>query len=302
MLSRIADALFWIGRYVERAEQTSRILDIGLESVAERAQQPVRAQSLHLLGIVGLAAQAPEQCTPQDVVDLLATDPHSPSSVAGALSAARDNARGARDVLTGEAFETLNVLSRLMPATGDPGHMHAVMRATGRGCATFFGTVDAFMPRDEAWIFLRIGRLLERLDMTARLLRASADGTDLMDASALLRSCGAYEPFLRRSRGQLDRREAVEFLLLDELCPRSAVHCLDRLGSAIEMLALLHGRRRRFGEQDAPERLVGQAMASLRFRPLNAILADLPGEMADLQAAAAALADAVDRAYIHPEA
>lgn len=301
MLSRIADALFWIGRYVERAEQTARILDVGLEAVAEGAEHPVDEHCVHLLDIVGLAERAPRPCAPQDVVALLATDPDSPSSVAGALRAARDNARGARDVLTADTFETLNVLTRRAPVSDEQGHLHARLRSTGRGCLTFFGGVDAFMPRDEAWIFLRLGRLLERLDMTARLLRAFAADDGPMDASALLRACGAHEPFLRRSRGQLERREAVEFLLLDELCPRSAVHCLERLGSAIDMLALLHGRPRRFGEQEATQRLVGQAMSSLRFRSLNAILADLPGEMTDLQTAAAALGEAIDAAYLRPE-
>lgn len=301
MLSRIADSLLWIGRYVERAEQTARILDVGLEAVAEGAEHPVEEHCRHVLGIVGLAALAPQACTPQDVVTLLATDADSPSSVAGALRAARDNARGARDVLTADTFETLNVLTRRAPVSDEPGHLHARLRSIGRGCLTFFGGIDAFMPRDEAWIFLRLGRLLERLDMTARLLRAAADPDGPMDASALLRSCGAHEPFLRRSRGQLEPREAVEFLLLDELCPRSAVHCLDRLGSAIDMLALLHGRPRRFGEREMTQRLIGQAMSSLRFRSLDVILADLPQEMADLQTAASAIGEAIDAAYLRPE-
>lgn len=302
MLSRIADSLFWIGRYVERAEQTARIVEVGLDQIVENTDLSGEHHCRLILGIVGLDDPHSHGCSPHDVLSILASDASNPSSVAGALHAARENARGSREVISAESWQVLNVAVRGLPSSIDPAHMHGFFRDVSWTCMSFSGTVDAFMPRDEAWNFLRVGRLLERLDLTARLMKSLGEGgVSVSSARAMLRMCGAHDAYLRRHHGQLEPREAVKFLLLDMLFPRSAVHCLDRLSTSLDMLGTLHGKPPAYAEQDVSQHVVGQALSSLRYRPFHQILENLPQEMNDLTLATHALTTQIQQAYISPD-
>ncbi|MGO2048703.1 MAG: alpha-E domain-containing protein, partial [Brachybacterium tyrofermentans] len=223
MLSRIADSMFWIGRYVERADQTARILDVMLQSITEDASLDVPVACAGVYEIFGSGGTDEADLTVQRVLDRLVTDRQNPSSVAGAMQTARENARGAREALSTEVWESLNTTTLGMPRGVRPSRMHGAFQFAKDRCAVVNGLVDSSMTRDEAWLFLRIGQLLERVDMIARILQAH-DLDDSSDAATvmLLRSCSAHEAYIRSYRGRVRASHAIEFLLLDSIFPRSA--------------------------------------------------------------------------------
>ncbi|MCT2261398.1 alpha-E domain-containing protein [Brachybacterium muris] len=302
MLSRIAEAVFWIGRYVERADQTARILDVSLQSITEDATHDVATACKDVYSIFGASVEDTSDLTVQRILDRLVTDRQNPSSSAGALQTARENARGAREVLSTEVWESLNTTTLGMPRGVRPSRMHGAFQYAKDRCAVVNGLIDASMTRDEAWLFLRIGQLLERVDMVARILQAH----DLEDASdgnvvMLLRSCSAHEAYIRSYRGRVRAARAIEFLLLDSIFPRSAAHCLIELDEALETLAKLHGSSfDRMGTEDPARRIVGRAAASLRYRSLDDIVADFETEMEQLQRVTVAVSRALKSTYFEP--
>jgi len=170
MLSRIAEALFWIGRYVERADDTARILDVHTQRLVEDPWIDERRACSNLLTLMGSPA---EDADTERVLATLAFDRTSPSSIMGALSAARENARGAREVLSAEIWESLNVTHNALPQQRTMARRygpHSLFRFVRERSAMVFGLADATMSRDESWLFLILGRSLERVDMTSRIL------------------------------------------------------------------------------------------------------------------------------------
>ncbi|MGO3502126.1 MAG: alpha-E domain-containing protein, partial [Brachybacterium tyrofermentans] len=143
MLSRIADSMFWIGRYVERADQTARILDVMLQSITEDAPQDVPAACSRVYELFGSWAADDADLTVQRVLDRLVTDRQNPSSVAGALRTARENARGAREALSTEVWESLNTTSMGMPRGVRPSRMHGAFQFAKDRCAVVNGLVDS---------------------------------------------------------------------------------------------------------------------------------------------------------------
>lgn len=302
MLSRIADAMFWIGRYVERADQTARILDVNLQSITEDASQDEALACRSVYTIFGITEPRPGDLSVQRLLDTMVTDRLNPSSVAGSLQTARENARGVREVFSTEVWESLNTTTLGMPFGVRPSRMHNVFQFAKDRCAVLNGLIDSSMTRDEGWLFLRIGQLLERVDMIARILQAH-DWDDVSDSSTvmLLRSCSAHEAYIRNYRGRVKASTSIEFLLLDSIFPRSAAHCLLEVDEALDTLAKLHGSTLdRTGTSDPARRIVGRAAASLRFRALDDIVADLDDEMEQLQMVTSAITRALGTTYFHP--
>lgn len=302
MLSRIADAMFWIGRYVERADQTSRILDVDLQAVTENSDAPVAESCREVYAVFGLTGVPEADLTVQRALDRLAVDRANPSSIAGSLRVARENARGAREVLSTEVWESLNTTSLDLPRSIRVSRMHGYFRWSRDRCAVIAGQVDNSMIRDEAWLFWRVGQLLERLDMLSRTLqihrvREASDGETVQ----LLRVCSAHEAYIRSYRGQVEADDALQFLLLDRLFPRSIAHCLEQLDACLEQLTMLHGHAfDRMGTEDPGRRAVGQALASLRFRPLEDIEENLEAEMERLQTVTRRVSGALAASYLQP--
>lgn len=304
MLSRIADAMFWIGRYVERADQTARILGVSLQSITEDASLDPVDSCAGVYGIFGVTDVPAEDLTVQRVLERLVTDRANPSSVAGALQAARENARGVREALSTEVWESLNTATLGMPRVVRPSRMHGAFQFAKDRCAMVNGLLDASMTRDEAWLFLRVGQLLERVDMLARNLQAH-DLSDTSDAATvlLLRSCSAHEAYIRSYRGRVRVSGAIEFLLLDSIFPRSVAYCLSEIDEALETLAKLHGNSfDRLGTAEPGRRIVGRALASLRFRQLEDITEDFEDEMEQLQRVTGAVTRSLGTTYFHPAA
>ena len=296
MLSRIAESMFWIGRYVERAEDTARILDVQTQLMVEDATLDEDEVCRGLLSIMGVE-DAPERVDQSFVLNTLAYDTSSSVSIAASIAAARESARRARETLSVPMWEVINTTYRALPsgqfaARRPPG----IFQWVRERAAMINGTADATMTRDEGWQFLMLGRCIERADMTSRLVASSAMSSGSGEQwTSTLRACGAYEAFLRTYRGQETERAAAEFLLLDRLFPRSVVFSLNRSEQCLDNLESSSGQRAGF--QNEAQRLIGRTRAELEYRSLSDVVADLPTEMERLQRTCALATEAVTRRF-----
>jgi uncharacterized alpha-E superfamily protein len=293
VLSRIAESLYWVGRYVERAEDTARILDVHVHRSLEDPSVEEDAACRGLLAVMGLRPR-PEPLDTAALIDILGFDSTSTASIAGALVGARENARSARDSMSSEMWECLNATYNALPeviAGVRGGSPHAYFAYVKERAAILAGLADSTMSRDDGWRFLVLGRSLERVDMTARLLTASfGDAAGPSEWVTTLRSCSAHEAFLRTYRRRVEPDLVAEFLLLDRLFPRSAFHAL---GQAEESLAALQPGAGRAGLDDEARRILGRARTELEFRRVHELVADLPSYLRSLQAACSEAGDAV---------
>lgn len=220
MLSRIAESFFWIGRYLERAHATARLLAEHHQLMVEDAVMEESIACAMLLEALSMNDESTHTGT--QLVRVVMGSTVNPSTVAGAVSAARENARAVRDVLPGEVFEALNAthlsLSRGIAYADSPGV--AIHRVVER-LLVVHGVIAWEMPRDEAYQFLTLGSSLERIDMTARLLAVQHDrGWPETGPAATLRATAAYSAYLRRGAAA-DGDGVREFLVLDPSFPRS---------------------------------------------------------------------------------
>ena len=247
MLSRIAESFFWLGRYVERAEATTRMLSEHHQLLTEDQSVPAAIGCAALLDALSMSSEGVE--TPQALVRAVVGTAADPSTIAGAVASARDNARAIRESLSQDTFEALNAahlaLSRGIAFAASPGvALHGVLERL----LVVNGVVDWTMPRDEAYHFMMLGRELERIDMVGRLL---AIRHDLLWPSsgpaATLRAAAALSPFLWSGR-PMTGLDARRFLVLDPTFPRSmrtcasdaedAVRGLQRMGASDSSLLL----------------------------------------------------------------
>lgn len=172
MLSRVAESLYWIGRYVERAEDTSRLLDVHVHTLLEDPWVDEAGASRDVLAVMGIEVPS-GLLDARRTTEWLAFRPGDTSSIVGALAAARENARGVREALSSELWEALNTTFHALPAQEALARRHGphgFFRYVRGRAAVVAGLLDGTMPRDDGWRFLVLGRSLERVDMTARLL------------------------------------------------------------------------------------------------------------------------------------
>lgn len=294
MLSRIAEALFWIGRYVERGGGTARILDVHLQLLLEDPWVEEDAACRALLAVMGTSTDLGGPMSRSDVVRFLGLDQDNPASIAHSISSARENARRAREIISTNLWATLNETFNQRPRHVPMDKSHVYFSWVQDRASLAFGVVDSSMSRDEAWQFFSLGRALERADMTARLL-ATRSMTDAGAPSwtTLLRSCGGYEAHLRNQRSAPTATTAVEFLLVDRLFPRSvlasfieAEECLraiDPVGAA--------------GIPGPAHQVLGRIRSELEYRPIAAIMESLTESMEDVQIAVSHASNAIRERY-----
>ena len=295
MLSRIAESLFWIGRYVERADGTSRLLDVHLQLLLEDPWVEEDQACRSLLEVIGSTASFPQKLTRQDLLNILTVDRSDESSIASSLNNARENARRVREIVSTELWECLNTTRSRMPRKVAIDRAHDFFGWVRERTALAVGIVESSTSRDEAWTFFTLGRSLERVDMTARLLSTS----ELTEASGpswttILRSCGAYEAYLRTYRGVPSATNAAEFLLLDRIFPRSVLFALARAEKCLSDLAPSNDR---VGVSDAALRQLGQIRTNLEYRSAPDILANINNEMHTLQEAIGEVSESIRARY-----
>ena len=295
MLSRIAESLFWIGRYIERSDGTARILDVHLQLLLEDPWIEEDLACRSLLSVMGSEAPDDAVLTRQDILSILAVDRSEPASIAYSLGAARENARRAREIVYTELWECLNTTRARMPRKVSSDKVHEFFGWVRERSALAVGIIESATSRDEAWQFFTLGRSIERADMTARLL-ATRSLTEASGPSwtTILRSCGAYEAYLRTYRGVPSARNAAEFLLLDRLFPRSILFSVTR---AEQCMRDIEPRADRVGVSDQAQRLLGQIRSELEYRPISEILVDLTMHMDNVQLATSAASEAIRQRY-----
>ncbi|MET3770299.1 putative alpha-E superfamily protein [Marisediminicola sp. UYEF4] len=295
MLSRIAESLFWIGRYIERSDGTARILDVHLQLLLEDPWIEENLACRSLLSVMGAEVPEDREISRADVLALLAVDRSEPASIAYSLGAARENARRAREIVSSELWECLNTTRARMPRKVAGDKVHEFFGWVRERSALAVGIIESATSRDEAWQFFTLGRSIERADMTARLL-ATRSLTEASGPSwtTILRSCGAYEAYLRTYRGVPSAKNAAEFLLLDRLFPRSILFSVRRAEACMRDI---DPRADRSGTSDQAQRLLGQIRSQLEYRPIVEILDDLPHHMDSVQLATSAASEAIRQRY-----
>ncbi len=300
MLSRIAESLYWVGRYVERAEDTARILDVHVHHLLEDPAVEEEVACRTLLEVMG-AEVGEDPVDVNTVCQLLAFAPGDRGSIVGALGAARHNARGAREALSSEMWECLNATYIGLPVQLDRAAVagpHLFFHHVKERAAMLAGLADSTLSRDDGWRFLVLGRSLERLDMTTRLLAAGLrEQSGPSEWITTLLCCSAHEAFLRTYRRAVSPALVAEFLVLDRLFPRSAY---SALAVAEQCLAELRPTAGRVGLDDEARRVLGRARTELEFRQVSELLSDLPAHLNALQEAASRAGHAVARSFFRP--
>lgn len=299
MLSRIAESLFWIGRYIERADGTARLLDVHMQLLLEDPWIDESTACRNILGVMGVADVEPERSiSGKDVLNIMAVDRSQPASIAYSVKSARENARQAREIVSTELWECLNATYGRMPFGVRREKVHDLFQWVRERSALAVGIVEATSSRDDAYQFLLLGRSIERADMTARLL-ATRSLTEASGASwtSILRSCGAYEAYLRTYRGMPSAANAAEFLLIDRLFPRSILYSVSTALACLHDLQPRHEQRGRIGFHDPAQRLLGHVRSELEYRPVSETLSDLPRYMDDVQVAMSDASEAIRQRY-----
>lgn len=306
MLSRVAESIYWMGRYVERAENTARLLDIAFRSTRELsvsfgADDGVPNGLLLVLAALGMESAYAERygaVSEDGLAAFLVLDHDNPGSVVSCITAARTNARTVRESISTEMWEELNrtylSLNRVTAAYLLIEGMHDFCRQIRLGSQLFQGVTDATMPYDEAWRFLQTGKHLERAGTTSRIL--VAHGGVLAQAQMrllpeevhrwlnLLRSVSAYEAYMRARPGGVQPRAVAEYLLLSQSFPRSVALGVRRAHEQLEAIEEELSLRR-----EGPAVLAGALAARLRYTTVDdlaggGLLALLPGVQAGITA------------------
>lgn len=301
MLSRIAESLYWIGRYLERAEDTARILDVHFHLLVEDRTADEADSYRALLRSMGVTHPL-ETVDGPSVVALLTHNVRFGGSIASSLTAAWDNARGAREVISSELWECLNVTHGALASWDrDVAIPHDFLRWVKERAAISAGLVDTTMSRDEGWRFLVLGRSVERADMTVRLLSARyGERWGTAGWRVLLRSCSAHEAFLRTHHGQFDPVDALAFLLCDDAFPRSVVYSLRAAEECL--VAVEQGSRFGAVQQSEARRILGRAAADLSYTGRSELGVDLDARLEHLEWVCAAAHDAVTRRWFRATA
>ena len=263
MLSRTADSLFWLSRYVERAENTARIIDAAARLSALPAGYGSRGNEWEsaLAATGSLAAYIEvygEDTTPESVVDFLAFSPANPSSIKSCLEIARFNARAVRTALTAEMWETINSawleLRNYGPGELDLGQLADFLRFVKRTSLAFDGSAYRTMLRNDSYWFSRLGVFIERADATARLIDVKyhvllppdaivGGSIDYHQWSAILRAVSAQTSYHWVYRQSLKPWLVADLMVLNQEMPRSLAACYENLTRYLDLIAQTYGRQ-----------------------------------------------------------
>jgi uncharacterized alpha-E superfamily protein len=314
MLSRDADSIYWMSRYVERSEHVARLLlvnanlliDVG--DLAPRMQNRLWQNILTVLRLPWLEENA-DDLIGADVQRSLTFDADNPNSLLSCLSRARENARGIRENIYTEMWESLNTLYWSIRSDEAVARFEESSDGFWRGLMTssmlFQGLTDQTMAHDQRWHFTQLAKHFERADVTCRVIQTKHEtlsSSETMNESSLrnlnwmsvLRSCCSIECYRRRHLGDMDPLNVAAFLLLEKSFPRSVRFCVHSACEAIRQI--------RAGTNaavvDAAERVLGRLDAQLEYAELDEILAQgLPNYLEEIQSALADAAMAVQKAY-----
>lgn len=291
MLSRVANSLYWMSRYIERAENTARIVDVNLQLLLDFRNLDDQRLTEHWVPIVQstgdeeLFSKLYQAANGQTVTEFLVFQPQNPNSIASAVAQARENARMVRDQITLEMWEEINRLylflrspqaRQLWSDTPDE-----FCNEVKRSSLYLHGLVLGTLLENEGSHFMEAGRYLERADKTTRILDVRyqtlpsrglpgpINETDALEWVAVLRSCSAIDAYRRLYGGDVHPVHVAELLVLSDEFPRSARSCVAHLDAALRRIAGTPSHR---FTNDA-EKLSGRLLAELQFSTVEEIFA-----------------------------
>ncbi|MFO0618218.1 MAG: alpha-E domain-containing protein [Polyangiaceae bacterium] len=291
MLSRVAESVYWMNRYIERAENAARVIDVSFQLMLDGGEE--LAQWSPLVATSGSEALFKQQYgdafSRENVIQFLAFDEKNPNSILSCFSYARENARSVREIVSSEMWEQINKAYLMVHDVSENASRHEAphefFAAIKLAAHTFVGTTYLTMTHNEAWHFGRLGRLLERADNTSRLVDAKyyfllptvADvGTtyDELHWVALLRSASAFEMY-RKRHGRIVPDLVVDFLLREPQFPRSVRYAVIKAARSLGAIV-------RDGMEDTEAvRLLGKLRADLEFDSTPEIIGKGLHEYAD---------------------
>ncbi len=306
MLSRVADAIYWASRYVERAENVARFIDVSLSLMLESSAQGERdwASLIHTTGDQEEFEKKYGQATPENVTQFLTFDAEYSSSILASVSRARENARSVRDIISREMWQELNEFYLMVVQAARPGAQPEDLidfcARVKRAGIYFEGVTNATLSRGEAFHFAHLGRMLERADKTSRILdvkyfllsptavkrssqpppsqsqsqgKAQAQGNgigsnvDQVGWVTLLNSASALQMY-RQVHHVTTPQSVSQFLLLNRDFPRSILRCVRRADESLH--SITGGSPGRF--QNESQRLLGRLRAELDFAKIEEIM------------------------------
>ena len=315
MLSRVADACFWLSRYMERAEAHARLLDVNIQLLLDFEDQKAETAQQHWQPILAtledqeLFQEIHEGISGDAVMDFVTFEKKNPHSILSSITYARENARMVREQISSEMWVQLNRLYlHLLSRNARMAHTDSPIgfyRTLVDSLHSFQGVTDATMTHGEGWQFLQAGKFLERADSTSRVLDVKyhillpsgepvGGDVDITQWMAVLRSCSAMEAFFKVSHGQVTSWGIAEFLILHDTFPRSLRFCVDRLDAAIHQIS---GCARAHYSNEA-ERLSGLLRSSLDYNSIDAIFSvGLHQYLDQMQLRLTEICDALTKTY-----
>ena len=283
LLSRVADSVYWMARYIERAENVARFIGVNLNLQIDLPLAPSQ-QWQPLIDTSGDAETFKERfglATQVKVIEWLAYDTENLSSIASCLRLARENARSVRETISSEMWTQVNTMylqiqtQRSLP---EPERMLDAFREIRMGCHLFEGVTDATMSHNEAWHFMRLGRMLERADKTSRILdvkyfmllpslRDVGTPYDDIHWSAVLKSVSGFEMY-RKKYGRITPSDVVDFLVMDSEFPRAVRFCIKSASESLQSVTGTPIGAFRYRS----EQLMGQLRAELDFTSVDTVI------------------------------
>ncbi len=317
MLSRVANCLFWLARYIERADNTARIIDVNLQLLLESRRLDPTQLAAYWMPVVEstgdheLFATLYPKPTGDSVTEFLLFDPSNGNSLVSSVAQARENARMVRDQVPAEMWEEINRLYLFFRSPkarelweSSPFDFLQQVRSSS---LTFVGISYASTPHNDGWNFIQVGKFLERADKTTRMLDirhatlpkqgmpGAISQADALGWSAVLRSCSAWDAYKAIHGSEVHPRLVAEYLLLSDEFPRSLKFCIDRLDSALRHISGVAPRR---FSNDA-ERLSGRMLAEVQYSTIEEIFGIGLHEYVDqVQVKLNQIGDALFKAYI----
>ena len=283
MLSRVADSLYWMSRYLERAEHTARLIDVDLQLRLDHSPDAGSERWLGLLQALQVPAPEDGSLDAETLTHLLTLDRTNPSSIISCVAAARENLRQVREQCSSDMWEQLNRLFLQVKSTAssEAGLLdsYQFFRAVQDGAHLFQGVTDSTMSHGEGWHYIQLGRFVERTDAVARLIGAhfnrlphpldqAVESEEYLEWVALLKSCAAFQAYCKAHTAELRPLRVAEFLLLNPGFPHSVRFSVDRIHAALSAISELTERK-----AGQPVRIAGRLRATLSFSQIDEIMA-----------------------------
>jgi uncharacterized alpha-E superfamily protein len=288
MLSRVADSLYWMSRYAERAENIARILDVNLQLMLDlpklgpEEQKALWEPVLRSTGDNEDFFKHYKATSSENVIDFLTLNTKNSNSILNCITTARENARHVREQISLEMWEEINrtylwMKSQTLKKIQRQGP-YEFFTAVKNASHLFQGITDGTMTHGEDWDFIQVGKYLERADMTTRILDANDEifitrpannshTSGTLQWSAILRSCSSHDAYRKFYVAQVEPDKVVEFLILSEFFPRSIRFCAGALDEALRRISGCKDEH--FTNQ--AEKLTGRLVAELNYSALEDI-------------------------------